>query len=303
MGIKVSFITTVYNEEKNIKPLIDSLLRQTKMPDEIIIVDAKSTDGTVRELDKFKSKFGNINFQILSKKGNRSVGRNIAIAKAKGNIIVATDAGCIIDKNWLERITSPFQNSKAEVVAGFYKPITKNTFEKCLAAYTCVMEDKVNSDFLPSSRSVAFRKSVWKSVGGYPEELNTCEDLVFARELKRKGFNFKVAKKAFVLWPQRENIFEAAKQFYQYAVGDGQANYIRFNTWFLFARYITGLILFFVSLYLLAACFILYIYWSIYKNYRYVNDLRGLFFLPVLQLVSDMAVITGTFAGSILRFL
>lgn len=297
MGIKVSFITTVYNEEGTIKSLLNSLEKQTVTPDEIIIVDAKSSDKTVQIINDCKNNFKKSKIYLYSKNGNRSIGRNAAIQKAKGNIIIATDAGCILDKKWVERLTLPFKNPKIDVVAGFYKPVTTNTFEKSLACYTCVMEDKVDYDFLPSSRSVAFRKIAWEKVGGYPENLNTCEDLIFARKLKRAGFTFKVVKNAIVYWPQRKNIIEAAKQFFQYAVGDGQAHYIRSNTWFLFARYIIGLALFFISKPMLLLCFLLYIIWSISKNYRYVNHSAAIFYLPLLQIVSDIEVIAGTTWG------
>jgi len=299
--MKISFITTVYNEEDTLVSLLDSLLKQTLLPDEIIVVDAKSKDGTVPLLTKMAKKFGKIKFQVYSMKGNRSIGRNFAIAKSTGDIIVATDAGCVLNKNWIKNITARFADPSTDVAAGFYKPLTRNVFEKCLAAYTCTMEDKVTSDFLPSSRSIAFRKEVWEKTGGYPEHLDTCEDLVFARELKRNGFKFKVEKKAFVLWPQRKNIFQAFQQFFLYAQGDGQASYIRFNTWFLFARYITGLILFFVSKPILVICFLIYIAWSINKNYRYVKNINAFYLLPLLQMVSDIAVISGTITGILER--
>jgi len=299
MAIKISFITTVFNEEKNVRPLFESLLNQTKLPDEIIVVDAKSTDNTVNALKELGKKFGKVKFSLHSKKGNRSVGRNFAISKAVGNIIVATDAGCSLDKKWLERIVLPFVDPKIDVVAGFYRPVTHNVFEKCLACYTCVMSDRVTDTFLPSSRSVAFRKSAWKKVGGYPENLDTCEDLVFARTLKNADYVFKVQKNAIVYWPQRNNILEAGKQFFNYAVGDGQARYIRSNTWLLFTRYFVGFLLFFISKPVLIACFFLYILWSIQKNYKYVKDWRAYFYLPLLQLVSDICVIAGTATGFI----
>lgn len=299
MAIKISFIATVFNEEKNIRYLFESLQAQTKLPDEIIIVDAKSTDNTVYEIEQFKKSLGKIAIQIIEKKVNRSVGRNLAIGRATGTIIVATDAGCSLDKRWLENIVSPFTDPEIDVVAGFYKPITHNIFEKCLACYTSVMKDKVTDDFLPSSRSIAFRKSAWKKIGGYPANLDTCEDLVFARNLKQEGFKFKVIKNAIVYWPQRKNIVEAGKQFFNYAMGDGQAKYIRNNTWLLFARYIVGFLLFFISKPALTVCLLLYILWSIKKNYKYVKDIKALLYLPMLQLVSDVCVIIGTAIGFI----
>ena len=42
-----------------------------------------------------------------------------------------------------------------------------------------------------------------------------------------------------------------------------------------------------------------YITWSIWKNFKYVKKVSGLFYLPLLQFTSDIAVITGTSLGII----
>lgn len=167
------------------------------------------------------------------------------------------------------------------------------------------MHDQITDDFLPSSRSVAFKKGFWQKVDEYPENLDTCEDLVFARKLKRKGAKFKVIRSAIVFWPQRRNLIEAFWQFYSYAKGDGQARYVRFSTPFLYGRYlvVAGLILYFlrnkkpIILLILVTVFCLYIIWSIVKNYKYINNVKAILYLPLLQLTSDIAVLTGMTVG------
>ncbi len=307
--MKISFISTILNESKTIERFLDSIARQSKIPDEIILVDGGSKDNTVNIVQKKIKDYGKkLNIKLIKKPGNRSVGRNEAIRHSIGEIILTSDAGCILDKDWVKNIIKPFKDKSVNVSSGFYYPLTKNVFEKCLSTYTCVMNDKINDDeFLPSSRSVAFRKSAWAKVGGYPEDLDTCEDLVFDKNLKSKGLKFKFSKDAFVYWPQRENIWQAIKQFFYYAVGDGRARFFRPQTPYLFLRYIFGFYLLFLipimKSYLLIILFftflILYCIWSIFKNYKYVNDLRALFYLPILQFTSDFAVMIGTVIGFI----
>lgn len=302
-NIKVTLITTVKNEERTIASFLESVKNQTRKPHEIIIVDANSTDKTVEYIKK-----SGLKITLLVKKGNRSVGRNTAIKKSSNQVIAVTDVGCVLDKNWLEKITNPFHDESVDVVSGFYKPKAQGIFEKCLAAYTCTMEDKLDKkSFLPSSRSIAFKKKSWERVGGYPEYLDTCEDLVFASKMKQQGLEFVTQEKAFVWWRQRKNIFLAFKQFFSYAQGDGEAHFFRKSTPFLFGRYVVGLIILFFAIMtsniflfsLITICICAYLLWAIRKNYKYVKNIRAIIYLPLLQIVSDVAVILGTSLGFI----
>lgn len=301
--MKLSFVATVYNEENTIKLFIESILTQSVPPDEIIIVDGGSKDKTVAVLNAYKSKV-----TVFIQPGNRSVGRNFGIQKARSDNILISDAGCILDKKWAEAISKPLENKAIDVVSGFYEPIAETTFERCLATYTCVMPDRVDpATFLPSSRSIAFRKSAWEAVGGYPEDLDTCEDLVFAAHLRKKDMQFVFAKDAIVYWPQQKTLTEAFLQFYRYAIGDGKAFYIRPQTPLLFLRYLLGVLLFvwfvvtqnFFLLFFLFVLFFSYLLWAIAKNYRYVDQWQALYYLPLLQLTADIAVLFGTTRGII----
>jgi glycosyltransferase involved in cell wall biosynthesis len=307
---QAGLIITVMNEEKTIEKFLLSLLPQYHDLNEIVIVDGGSTDKTREIIIKFQKKHQKMPIRLLSKKGNIATGRNEAIKRSSSDIILCSDAGCILDKNWVSEMIHKFKQN-IDVVAGYYKPVTDSTFEKCLATYTCVMPDKINEkNYLPSSRSVGFRKEAWEEVGGYPNWLNYCEDLYFARELKRSKFNFNFAKNAVVYWPQRKNIVQAFRQFFNYAVGDGEARYVRSNTPFLFARYVIGLILILIFLntqnnnlfYFIILSLFIYVIWSIQKNYKYVKKLSAFFYLPVLQFTSDFAVILGMSIGFIKSF-
>ncbi|MBI4097671.1 MAG: glycosyltransferase [Candidatus Levybacteria bacterium] len=309
--MKISFITTVLNEEETIEGLLEGLKLQSKLPDEVIIVDGGSRDNTLSVISNFQFPISNKKIKIIQKKGNRSQGRNTAIKNSSGDIIICTDAGCIPDKDWIKNITKEFEDKEIDVVAGFYKPKTNGIFEKCLSTYTCVMPDKIDPDnFLPSSRSIGFKKSVWDSVK-YPEWLDTCEDLYFSRELKRRGFKFAFAKNAIVYWRQKKNLLQAFFQLLGYAIGDGRAFYIRPQVPLVYLRYFFALYFLFLSILerslwgilILIALFLAYILWSIKKNYRYLGDKKAFIILPALQITADVAVVLGTTFGLLKRAL
>ncbi len=310
--MRLSLIATVINEENNVDRFFKSLFSQTLLPDELIIVDGGSIDKTVEKLKEkiVKRSKKRLKIKILQKKGNRSVGRNFAIKNSSNEIILVTDFGCSLDKNWVKNISKPFEDLEIDTVSGFYKPVTGNIFKKCLAAYTCVMPDKVNeNDFLPSSRSVAFRKKVWHK-NKYPEWLDTCEDLVFAKRLKEKGSKFIFVKNAVVYWEQKNNLKEAFFQFLGYAKGDGRALFIRPQVPLIYLRYFIGFYFLFLcflerswsGLLIFPAAIVLYFIWVVKKNYKYVDDKKALLILPLLQITSDVAVLLGTTLGIAKRF-
>src|ERR1035437_9124868 len=216
-SLKTSLICTVFNEEKTVTQFLESVDNQSRLPGEIIIVDGGSTDNTVAKISNFKSK-KKLNLRTFIKKGNRSVGRNLGIKRAKGNIIVSSDSGCVLDKNWLEEIVKPFKDKKVDVVAGFYKGIANNIFQKSLIPYVLIMEDKVDEkEFLPATRSMAFRKIVWEKIGGFDERFSHNEDYVFANKIKKANFKINFAKKALVYWTPRKNLKEAFIMFLRFA--------------------------------------------------------------------------------------
>ena len=290
---KVTVISTVFNEVDTLPDLIQSLLYQSTPAKEIIIVDGGSTDGTWEYLKRQK------NVRSFQKVGNRSVGRNFAISKAKNPVIAITDAGCIPEPNWLEELTK----TPADVVSGYYRGIAKNIFQKCLIPFVLVMPDKAGkTEFFPSTRSMAIRKSVWQKFH-FNEKLWHNEDYAYAHTLKQAGYSFYFAPKAIVNWMPRKNLKEAAWMFTRFAIGDIQAGIFRPQVKKLMIRYAIALYVFFLAIEIrflfvpLAATLLIYLIWSIAKNYRYVRDFRALYWLPVLQITADLSVLSGSLIG------
>lgn len=217
----VSLITTVFNEIASIDDFLDSVRSQTRQPDEVVIVDAGSTDGTVERLEAAAR--GDSRLRVIVSPGNRSQGRNVAIAQAAHDVIACTDGGCTLDPRWLEEITSPFADG-AEWVAGFYRVDAARTIDRCIGLTIVYVIEEVDRDlFLPSARSMAMKKSAWQRVGGFPESVTFGEDTLFDEMMLNAGFHPTFASEATVGWHPPTGFLGLARTSFSWGRGDGAA--------------------------------------------------------------------------------
>lgn len=310
--MKISLCVTVLNEEGTIAPLLDSLLNQSKKAQEIVIVDAGSTDKTPEIIRHYQKKHGGI--KLLIEKCSRAKGRNLSIEIAKGDIIAITDAGCVADKDWLKNITAPFITGRVDVVAGFYKMVSDNFLSKAMSVFLGVRPRKFDVNFLPSTRSIALTKKIWVEVGGFPENVDgTAEDTMFNHKLIKEGVKISRVKDAIVEWGMPKTVSQFMSKIKNYAKGDAKSKLWIFpgkgltshniKALFILLRYVLGLSLLIYSikfpslLTYLIICLFAYLIFAFRKIYLEFGDWRIALWGPILQITSDIAVIGGFLSG------
>ena len=100
---RVALCLTVLNEADNLTSLFASVGAQTRQPDEIVIVDGGSTDGTAEVVRAWHAR--GLPIALLTRPGaNISAGRNAAIRHAEAPLIAVTDAGVRLEPGWLSLI-------------------------------------------------------------------------------------------------------------------------------------------------------------------------------------------------------
>lgn len=249
----VSLVATVLDERPSVDTLWTSLAGQSRPPDACVIVDGGSTDGTWERLTGAATPGAASSEHavgehavgehavpgaspLVQRAGPRLValrhpgvniaqGRNLAIAAAQHDVIAVTDAGVRLAPEWLARLTAPLLRDAAlQVTSGFFVSAPEGAWERALGATTLPDVGEIDpARFLPSSRSVAFRRGAWQQVGGYPEWLDYGEDLVFDLALRRVGGPARFVPRAAVAFRPRASPAAFFRQYYRYARGDGKA--------------------------------------------------------------------------------
>ncbi len=224
MGVTV--VITTLNEGGTIARLWQGLLGQTRPPDEIILVDGGSTDNTVIVTQTFADR---LPLRVLVRPGcNISQGRNIGIAAATHDLIATTDGGCWPAPDWLEQLLAPLLADKqVGLVSGRVIPSAQDHLSACIGQCSLAFQMSIGGEtFLPTARTLAFRRSVWAQVGSFLEMMAFGEDAKFvvdAAAIKA----MRVANQAIIYWEPRQTYIQVLRQFYQYADGLGRAGLSR----------------------------------------------------------------------------
>jgi len=217
----VALVVTVRDEADTIGQLLASVDAQTLRPDEVVVVDGGSSDATPDIAERW-ARAGQRRTVVIAPGTNIAAGRNLGIATSTAPAVAVTDAGCVLDRHWLERLTTALDS--ADVAMGYYEPLTTRAFERIATCLTLPDAAEINPErFMPSSRSIAFRRSVWERVGRYPEWLDVGEDMYFDFELVRHGVSRRFVPDAIVRWRPRATVRGFVRQYFRYARGDAVA--------------------------------------------------------------------------------
>jgi len=180
----VSIICCARNEEKNLIPLLNSLQKQEypKENFEIILVNDNSFDNTNQILEEY-AKHSKIKLLLIKKEDkipSKKKAIELGIKKSKGEIILFTDADCIINKNWIKTYIDIFQNNKILFITGKVLLSTEknnfltafqNTEWSALMKITAV-SIKIKFPLMANGANMAIRKEIFLTLNPYQNNYN-----------------------------------------------------------------------------------------------------------------------------------
>ena len=192
IGEKISIITVSFNSEKTIENTFQSVLNQKYRPLEYIIVDGKSTDGTIKIIKKYLPIFLaagiEVNYKSEKDKGI-SDAFNKGIARATGDIIGIINSDDCIAENILCTIAEKFSETD-DVLCGdcLWRDVKKNSQ---YVRKSHMKLKKLKHEMVLMHPTCFVRKKAYETYGVFDINLKFCMDKDLMARFYRKGVKFK----------------------------------------------------------------------------------------------------------------
>jgi len=222
----ISIIIPFRNESENILQILESIENQNYPVEkyEVIFVNDSSTDDSLNKLNNnIKSK----NIRVISvpenfaKQAHKKRAIRFGIENSKGEIIVTTDADCILKPNWLKTLLNGFDEKTAlisgpvEFIEGkglFYK-LQKLEFTSLIITGAGLIG--INKPMICNGANLTYRKNAFYEVGGFDGQLSLSsgdDEILMQRIWKKRKYKIKfcASKEAMSLTKANKNI----KEFY-----------------------------------------------------------------------------------------
>lgn len=223
---KISVIIPVRNEADKIEQCLKAVFAQSLKPYEVIVVDGRSTDGTV---DKARKSPVKICYEDYHTRGGAC---QVGVENAEGEYVAFTDADCIPDKDWLANLVKEF-DSGIIGVGGAIKNIGEGFWIRSInLSYDTFLgsANSVQGRFFKDKRSVnsisgcnsMYRRQDILDVGGFNTSLPGAEDAELNGRLLKEG-KLLYLPNAVILHDHGRGLNEFAKQMLRYGRDRGVA--------------------------------------------------------------------------------
>ena len=206
---KISVIIPTLNEEKNIKQLLQDLQQQTQIPDQIIVVDAGSSDRTCDIVTEFK--------QVHCLHSHPPVGgqRTQGGKFASGDLLFFIDADVRVPENYIKSMSEEFFHRNLDCACPWYIP-HHSRWDIYLIFLLFNIIFWLTQWCLPSGAGMAIlvNKNLFSQIGGFKPEY-TFDDIAFIRQSGRQG-KFRIINQAVYVSDRRFRTYGTLKMLVTY---------------------------------------------------------------------------------------
>jgi len=197
---RISVVIPAYQEAETIDRCLAALAGQTAPAEqfEVIVVDDGSTDGTAERVQAHPGVC-----LLVQERAGPAAARNRGMDRARGEIVLFTDADCEPAPDWIERMAAPFDDPQVDGVKGAYRTRQRELVARFVQAE---YEDKYDQmagratiDFV-DTYAAGYRRAVLVASGGFDPAFPSAsvEDQELSFRLARQGHRLVFAPQACV---------------------------------------------------------------------------------------------------------
>ncbi|MDP3698772.1 MAG: glycosyltransferase [Nanoarchaeota archaeon] len=221
----ISIIISVYNEEKTLRPCLDSLLASEYPNYEVIMVNDASKDHTLAILREYQKKSKKI--RVVTYAVNKGVpgARNEGMKAAKGDIFVFTDADATFPKEWPIKLIEPFTDLKVGATGGRdLAPPNQPLIQRCID-YTLtsfigtagLRGAKVRlAKYAVTGCNFAVKREVVEKVGMHDEKIRwRGEEKEWCQRIREAGYEILFIPESYILHYRRISLRSFWTQTYK----------------------------------------------------------------------------------------
>src|SRR3989344_4703379 len=219
-----SVVIPMYNMKSYIVPVLDAIYSQTILPEEIIIVDDGSKDGSSEEVTKFISSKEVGNIRLIKQKNEGAVSAtNKGIFLSKQGLVCLIDSDAILLTNiWLEEVIKEFSDHKVGAVGGQIITLNKDNIWARIMGYDLEYRySRISSKYVNhvSTCATMYRRKIFEEIGFFDKQFKYGYDHDISYRIKKKGYNLIILKTIEVGHFWKETLFRYLKE--QFFSADG----------------------------------------------------------------------------------
>ena len=215
----VSVVVAARDEVERIRECLGGLVAQDYPNFEVVVVDDGSTDGTAKIVGEIAAENRLVRLlstqEVYGRSGSKKAALGLGIDACGGEIVLTTDADCLVPPTWVRGMVE-FFDGETGMVVGFSQIGTPASVRGARMGYeavdflclmSCIMGSAGQGRAMAASgQNLAFRKSAFLQVGGYERVMHRAsgDDVLLLQMVKRLTgwrITFSTSPETFVIHP------------------------------------------------------------------------------------------------------
>lgn len=230
--MSIGLVIPTLNAERELPKLLDALAQQTRVPDDILVVDSSSEDETLRIAESYLG----VRVKVISRTEFDHGGtRHLGFERVHGDFVLfVTQDAVPADARYIEKLLRPFEDASVAMVSGRQIPKPEaRRYIQLIQEFNYPTSSNVRTAadiermgikaFFASDVCSAYRRSAYEAIGGFPRPCATNEDMLMACRFLRAGHKVAYAADACIIHSHNLTPFKQYRR--NRAVGEFLARY------------------------------------------------------------------------------